>query len=99
MAIKLLHNSRFEIAKEESGKVVLEPAAGSSISRAALEAVSIAKANPRVSVSFVFNGTEVSVKPNDNGAGVEKRWQDQSNRKYKEWAASPEGKAELARSE
>jgi len=87
----------FSIENEDSGKVVLSPFGGTDISTAAREAITIAQANPQVSVSFVFNDTEVHVKPNDKAAEVAQRWKDDSDRKRKEWAASPEGKAQLAR--
>jgi hypothetical protein len=97
MSITLPKNSSFEIETEDNGNVVLSSKTGTSLSRAALEAISIKQANPRVSVSLMFNETEVAVKPNDKSADIEKRWKDESHRKREEWAASPDGKAQMAR--
>jgi predicted flap endonuclease-1-like 5' DNA nuclease len=98
-ALTLPQKSSFYIEHEGDGKAVLVPLAGTDITSAASDAITIAAANPGVSVSFTFNGTEVHIHPTDKGSEVVQRWKDDSDRKHKEWAASPEGKAQLARRE
>jgi hypothetical protein len=69
-----------------------EPCPGCNIAEACKEAVAMAM-NENLNVTFDFNGIELTAAPSSNPAALAQSYFDESDRRHREYIASPEYKA------